>query len=53
MSPGPGLLVRMAISRAWSTSSVPRWAAMAHPTTFRLKASSTTARYRNPFQVGT
>ena len=33
------------------TSSVRRWPAIAQPTTRRLKASSTTATYRNPVQV--
>lgn len=39
--------------RAASTSSVLRCVAIAQPTTRRLKASSTTARNRNPAQVGT
>lgn len=42
----------MAISSASSTSSVRRWVAIAQPTTRRLQASSTTAKYRNPDQVG-
>ena len=41
-----------AMSRAVRTSSVRRCAAMAQPTTRRLKASTATARYRNPAQVG-
>ena len=38
---------------ASSTSSVRRWFAIAQPTTRRLHASTTTARYRNPAHVGT
>jgi hypothetical protein len=38
--------------RASSTSSVLRCVAIAQPTTLRLQASRTTARYRNPVQVG-
>ena len=40
------------VCRACRTSSVCRWVAMAQPTIRRLQASSTTARYRNPAQVG-
>src|SRR6266540_7175535 len=38
--------------RASSTSSVRRWVAMAQPTTFRLQASRTIQRKRNPAHVG-
>jgi len=41
-----------AMSSAISTNSVRRWASMAQPTTRRLKASNTMARYRNPVPVG-
>jgi hypothetical protein len=43
-SPAAGRRVRIAMPTALSTSSVRRWSAIAQPTTFRLKASSTTAR---------
>ena len=42
-----------AMLSASSTSSVRRWFAIAQPTTRRLHASTTTARYRNPAHVGT
>ena len=50
-SPGAGRRARRAISKAARTSSVRRWSAMAHPTTRRLPASSTTARYSQPSSV--
>jgi hypothetical protein len=42
---------RSAIWRASTTSSLRRWLAMDQPTTRRLQASTTTARYKEPVQV--
>ena len=47
-----GRRCQSAMSRTSSTSRVRRWLTMDQPTTRRLKASSTTARNRNPVQVG-
>jgi hypothetical protein len=48
-----GRRCQMAMLSASSTSSVRRCVAIDQPTTRRLKASTTTARYRKPAQVGT
>jgi hypothetical protein len=40
------------MSSAASTSDVRKWVAIDQPTTRRLQASNTTAKYRNPVTVG-
>jgi hypothetical protein len=49
----PGRRLVIAISRASRMSSVRRCPAIDQPTTMRLNASTTTATYRKPDQVGT
>ncbi len=53
MAPGAGRLRPIAMSTAFTTSSLRRWSAMDQPTTRRLCTSSTTAKERKPAHVGT
>lgn len=48
-----GFRCQSAMLSAWSTSSVLKCVSIDQPTTLRLNASTTTARYRNPLHVGT